>query len=413
MNGLETHASQTRKLVALACASLVALVACDGTGSPARPRAEVAESDDDDASPPIDDPAAAETTAEPAETPTQLGRACADGVRMPLGNAYTTLVCLPHLDAIHYWEAAAEWSAYDRAPVTVAILDLSFITDHPDIAPSVDITWNFLEAGCTTFDLGKSACRDVAPDVPERVPLPALGEEPIKLVHGTMLAGLIAGRGAPGRGIVGVNPSAKLDLFVRDLETDNLASLRFAVERRVDVISMSWPLGSQGGEKDVPEFRELLETATRQGTVVVMAAGNSRIDVDQRAVYPTRYSTIPGVIAVGSIDEDGDFYAQFSNYGPTYVELAAPGMAASSGGDFAEGRYSVQIGTSYSGPMVAGAVSRVVQYLKTKRAAYSAADVERLVLEGSATSPKLTRYFKDGRRLDMSTLLAHVKATLP
>lgn len=413
MNVRRTNGSTAGHLVTLACASLTSLVACDGAGASARPRADVAESYD---TPTLDDETPAEVPrppTAPTAAPGLTNRACAAGVRMPLGNAYATLVCIPHLDAIHYWEAAPEWSTYDDAPVTVAILDLSFITDHPDIARSVDMTWNFLEDGCTTFDLGKSACRDVAPDAPPRAPLPALGEEPIKLVHGTMLAGLIAGRGEPGRGIVGVNPSAKLDLLVRDLETDNLASLRFAVERRVDVISMSWPLGGQGGDKDVPEFKELLEAATRQGTVVVMAAGNSRIDVDQRAVYPTRYSTIPGVIAVGSIDDAGDLYAQFSNYGPEYVELAAPGMAASSGGDFAKGRYSVQIGTSYSAPMVAGAVSRVVQYLKAKRVTYGAADVERFVVEGSATSPKLTPYFKDGRRLDMSTLLAHMKAEIP
>jgi subtilisin family serine protease len=332
---------------------------------------------------------------------------------MPLGNAYTALTCLPQLDEINYWRAARGWSKYNAAPVTIAVLDLSFVIDHPDISKAVDFTWNFLQDGCASFDLTKSECRNVAPVVPNPPPAPAFGEEQVKLVHGTIIAGLIAGRGEPGNGVVGVNPSAKLDLFVRDLTTDNLTALRFAIERHVDVISMSWPLGSQGGEKDVPEFKELLETATKQGTVVVMAAGNSRLDVDQTPVYPTRYSTIPGVIAVGSLDLKGEFYAQFSNYGPDYVELGAPGTAASSGGDFVRGRYSVQIGSSYSAPIVAGAVSRVIQYLKSKNVSYTADDVERLLVEGSAVSPKLTPYFKDGRHLDMGTLLAHVEATMP
>lgn len=404
-----------RYLLALPLASLAGLAACDdSTGTPARPRIEV----DDGAYPPFSKPQAPPTgegdpQAEPQAAPPQPHRACAADVNMPLGNTYTELVCLPHLDSINYWQAAHGWSAYDAAPVTVALLDLSFIVDHPDIQKAVSMTWNFLREGCTTFDQTKTECRDVAPVVPEPPPVAAFGEEQIKLVHGTMLAGLIAGRGEPGKGIVGVNPSATLDLFVRDLYTDNLAALRYAVERKADVISMSWPLGTQGGEKDVPEFEELLETATQQGTVVVMAAGNSRADVEEQAVYPTRYSTIPGVIAVGSIDRSGDFYAQFSNHGPDYVALGAPGMGASAGGDFVRGRYSVQIGSSYSGPMVAGAVSRVIQYLRSKHITYTAADVERLLVEGSAVSPKLTPYFKDGRRLDMSTLLSHVQATHP
>lgn len=401
------------RLLGLTCASLVVLAACADDPAPA-PRKTVphdvapphAPPSSTDGTPAIDRPEAAATV------PPQPERTCAPGVTMSLGNTYPVLACLPHLDAINYWRAERAWAAYDAAPVTVAVLDLSFLVDHPDIAPAVDFTWNFLKEGCASVEPAKTSCRDVAPLVPEPPPAAAFGEEQIKLVHGTMLAGLIGGRGSPGSGIVGVNPSAALDLFVRDLDADNLKALRHAVERRVDVISMSWPLGSQYGEKDVPEFKELLETATQQGTVVVMAAGNSRIDVDQKPVFPTRYAELAGVIAVGSIDENGDLYAQFSNYGPSYVEIGAPGKGASSGGDFLQGRYSVQIGSSYSGPMVAGAVSRIVQYLKTKNVPYTAADIERHLTEGSPTSPKLTPYFKGGRHLDMAALLAHLDATI-
>src|SRR5262249_21223316 len=157
----------------------------------------------------------------------QPNRACASGVTLPLGNAYASLTCLPHLDEIGYWQAAPEWAKYDAAPVNVAILDLSFLVDHPDLSKAVDSTWNFLQDGCAEFDAAKAQCRNVAPAVPTPPPIAAFGEEQIKLVHGTMLAGLIAGRGEPGKGIVGVNPSARLNLFVRDLNTDNLASLRY------------------------------------------------------------------------------------------------------------------------------------------------------------------------------------------
>jgi subtilisin family serine protease len=370
------------------------------------------------------DPPHAESTAEensPGQPPAvtkdrpeiPVGRACAADAPLALGNAYTSLECLPQLDEINYWQVNREWAEYDDVPVTIAVLDLSFLVKHPDISNAIDMTWNFLTDGCAQYASGKNTCEGVAPTVPTPPPAAAFSEEQIKLVHGTMIAGLIAGRGKPNAGVVGVNPSARLDLFVRDMYTDNLAALRFAVERRVDVISMSWPLGAMAGDKDVPEFKALLETATKQGTVVVMAAGNSHVDVDKQAVYPTRYSTVPGVIAVGSVDSKGEFFAQFSNYGPTYVDLGAPGTAATSGGDFQGGNYSVQIGSSYSGPLVAAAVSRVIQYLKSKDIAYSAADVEQLVVEGSKVNSKLVPYFKDGRQLDMAVLLAHLKEAHP
>jgi subtilisin family serine protease len=365
----------------------------------------------------VEQPKAEVTPEEEDEAPSgargQADHACAPGVDLALGNTYATLACLPQLDQIGYWKAADTWAALDDVPVHVAILDLSFVTDHPDLARSVDFTWNFLDDGCGTVGPGQPRCRDVAPSVPQPPPPALLGEEQLKLVHGTMLAGLVAGRGEPGKGAVGVNPSAQLDLVVRDLDTDNLAALKYAAEQRFDVVSISWPLGSLNGEKDVPAARELIEQMTRQGTVVVAAAGNSAVDVDERPVYPTRYSTIPGVIAVGSVDPKGDLYAQFSNYGPEYVDLGAPGMAASSGGDFQGGRYSVQIGSSYSAPIVAGAASRVIQYLKSRDVPYTAADVEELLLEGSPTSAKLTPYFKEGRHLDMQALLAHLQAAHP
>ncbi len=406
----------TRHLLAfvLASASLTSLSACDDSppGSTTTEPRPVATDHNVPFPPAESGQGAAPAEAEGATTP-QPAPTCAADTSMPLGNSYAALTCLPQLDAIGYWQSAREWTTYDDVPVTVAVLDLSFLTEHPDIAGAVDMTWNFMQADCTAFDLGKGACRKVAPLVPRPPPPPASGEESMMLIHGTMIAGIIAGRGVPGQGVVGVNPSAKLDLFVRDMNTDNLSALRFAIDRHVDIISMSWPLGAQVGNKDVPEFKALLEAATEQGTVIVMAAGNSRVDVDHQPVYPTRYSSIPGVIAVGSVDANGDLFTQFSNYGPSYVDLGAPGTAASAGGDFQRGRYSVQVGTSYSGPMVAGAASRVIQYLKRKNASYTAADIERLVVEGSRSSPKLTPFFKDGRQLDMTSLLAHMKTSIP
>ena len=407
----------TRYLLAsvLASASLTSLFACDDSpprSTTTEPR-PVANDDNVPFSPAPAEPEQSPATVEGA-TPPQLARTCAPNTSMPLGNSYAALTCLPHLDAIGYWQSAREWATYDDVPVTVAVLDLSFLTEHPDIAGAIDMTWNFMEADCTSFDLAKGGCRKVAPLVPNPPPPPTAGEEPMILIHGTMIAGIIAGRGVPGEGVVGVNPSAKLDLFVRDVNTDNLSALRFAIQRHVDIISMSWPLGAMVGNKDVPEFKELLETATEQGIVVVTAAGNSRIDVDRQPVYPTRYSSIPGVIAVGSIDANGDLFTEFSNYGPSYVDSRRAGDG-SLGGRRLPARtlqradWDVVLGPDGRGRCLSRHPVPEAEERELHRRRHRAS--RRRGIEGRARSSR--RFFKEGRQLDMTSLLAHMKTTVP
>ncbi|MBX3233299.1 MAG: S8 family serine peptidase [Labilithrix sp.] len=345
------------------------------------------------------------TPAAPAEEAAAVApAACATAPKLATGHAYETVECPTQLGGINHWASANAWKKLDAVPVTVAVLDGAFNTEHPDLSGAFALTYNFAKPQCATYDAGDAACTNVSP--PPSPPAAQLGA----INHGTIISGVIAGRGEPGRGIVGVNPSAKILGVGRDASNDNLKALAWAVGQKPDVISMSWPLGPAPGEREVPAFEALLEEATAKGIVVVMAAGNTKTNVDDKALYPTRYSAIPGVIAVGAVDDDGAFFAQFSNYGPRYVDIGAPGKVISSGGDYATGRYSVQAGTSFSGPLVAAAASRVIQYLKDKDVTYTAADVERLVVEGSKADPKLEPYFREGRVLDMTTLHAHVTA---
>jgi len=400
--------ARTRKLrrplsLVILAALSTASIAC---GSDAAPEPPALPSDAPAAATPSD-PAAPVTPAPgemPPPAPSAASHACPAGTAMKVGNAYTKLDCLPQLDEIDYWNAAPSWAAFDAVPVTVAILDGAFVTTHADLGAAMAVSYDFAQPGCVPFSASNAACRVVTPTIGTT---PPTGQQLGQAIHGTVIAGVIAGRGAPGSGVVGVNPSASLAAIVRDVANDNLAALRFAVEQHVDVISMSWPLGAPPGEKDVPQFEALLQQATAQGTVVVMAAGNTRTNVDTTAIYPTRYSAIPGVIAVGSVIA-GQYAQEFSNYGPGYVDLGAPGLVASSGGDFQGGTYSVQKGTSFSGPMVAAAASRVVQYLKHRKVAFTAAQVESILVSGSKADPALTTYFKEGRVLDMTALYAWV-----
>ena len=93
-----------------------------------------------------------------------------------------------------------------------------------------------------------------------------------------------------------------------------------------DVISMSFPLGAPPGDSASADlktrFEELLKQAVSKGILVVMAAGNYSLDVNEKEIFPTRFSKIDGVISVGA--RDYGVLAKYSNYGTDFVGISAP-----------------------------------------------------------------------------------------
>ena len=197
--------------------------------------------------------------------------------------------------------------------------------------------------------------------------------------HGTHCAGIAAGtpcQSRQGRGIVGANPDARLvDVKVM---SDNgngddatiIRGISYAVVTGADIISMSW-----GGYAKGEGLREALENAS-QHCILVAAAGNEGLCItsghdslhgieNNAPSYPAAY---PFVLAVQATDEQGEI-ASFSNFdcdGPyqsTFVEnynydLRAPGVNMLSS---VPSGYNRLDGTSMSCPLVAGAISRLMQ----------------------------------------------------
>jgi subtilisin family serine protease len=100
--------------------------------------------------------------------------------------------------------------------------------------------------------------------------------------------------------------------------------------------------------------------------VVVASAGN---DGTCEPMFP---AALPGVVSVGAVGPDGPAF--FSNYGP-WVRACAPGVDLVStffrfaGADVAAGSgpdpdnfdgWAIWSGTSFSGPVVAGALARTM-----------------------------------------------------
>jgi len=166
--------------------------------------------------------------------------------------------------------------------------------------------------------------------------------------HGTAVASMIIGNDSLAPGVA---PSTDI-LSVRIADDNGLSDsfllakgIVAAVDSGVSLINIS--MGSFG---DSGIVKNAIAYANERGVLIFAAAGNNGT---QELTYPASNA---GVIAVGAVDAMGN-HLDFSNSG-TSVAISAPGYgvnAAWSGDEFA----SVS-GTSFSTPIVAGAVAAIM-----------------------------------------------------
>jgi len=149
----------------------------------------------------------------------------------------------------------------------------------------------------------------------------------------------------------------------------------------------------------------LKDAITRAGDadiLFVAAAGNGYgTDTDVTPNYPSAYDN-DNIIAVAALASDGSL-ADFSNYGATTVDIAAPGagivstVPGKSGGVFV-GKHAFYDGTSMATPHVTGAVA---MYASSHPGA-SAADIKAAILGSAAPTPSVAGKVLSGGRLDVS-----------
>lgn len=177
--------------------------------------------------------------------------------------------------------------------------------------------------------------------------------------HGTMVAGVAAATGNNAKGIAGSDWGTKI-LPIQALDDDSYGdtlsvgrSIYYAIEQGADVINIS--LGTAFQDDYV---REAVEAATAAGIIVVASSGN---DGCECIVYPARY---PEVLAVGALDTNSN-YAGFSSWGAE-LDLMAPGTNITSAtwtsGNQTAAYASGLAGTSFSSPMVAGMLTRMLSH---------------------------------------------------
>src|SRR5215471_7693174 len=110
---------------------------------------------------------------------------------------------------------------------------------------------------------------------------------------------------------------------------------------------------SYGGRGYSQALYDAISRANDQNILFVAAAGNNTSNNDVRPFYPASFD-LPNIISVAAINSTGAL-ASFSNYGPTTVDLGAPGEGILS--TFPGPGYGYDSGTSMATPHVTGAAA--------------------------------------------------------
>lgn len=271
-----------------------------------------------------------------------------------------------------------------KRPV-IAILDTGVDINHPDLKDNI---WtNEKEANGSDFedDDNNGYCDDVHGwDFIHNTAI--IGDGMDGNGHGTHCAGIAAAVGGNGIGITGANPNA-LILPIKVMDDDGtgdvatiVRGIDYAVASGANILSMSL-----GGSKSTAEY-QALSKAYAAYIPIVAAAGNSGKSIyDTRdpsgLLFPAAYDIVLGVMASGqngqragysNFDPDGPFYTQYANTDRNYsqkddtslgefwnYDLMAPGTGIMS--TLPGGKYGKLSGTSMATPLVAGALSRMLQ----------------------------------------------------
>ncbi len=234
--------------------------------------------------------------------------------------------------------------------------------------------------------------------------------------HGTNVAGIIAAQSNNSTGVAGVMGH---NIKIMTLKTQNSAGSAYIS----DIVSAIYYAQSNGahvinismvGYGNNAALLTALQTVTSANIFVAVAAGNDALTIStgSTATYavPAIYSaSINGMMTVGSIVANSTTKSSFSNTGPSYVEIAAPG----SGGLYfpnMTGTYSSGTGTSYSAPQVAGAAALVISFLRKNNITYTAADIENIIAQSATENSNLSSYFLNGRTLDLQNLKNYLRS---
>jgi subtilisin family serine protease len=207
--------------------------------------------------------------------------------------------------------------------IVVAVTDTGVDYNHPDLQANMwsnTLGIGGCAAGTHGFDVlaGESACDPMDTDS-------------VYGGHGTHVAGIIGAVGNNGVGVAGVNWTSSimavkwLDSESAGSTSDLLSALQMVVTAKqagvnVRVVNDS---SSFPGTASSQALESEISTLGANNILFVTAAGNSGEDDDTTPRYPCSYD-LANEICVAASDQN-DQLPSWADYGPSSVDLAAPG----------------------------------------------------------------------------------------
>lgn len=328
-----------------------------------------------------------------------------------------------HLAMLEAKAATSIASMATQGPtVTIAVIDTGIDTDHEDLK---NVMWvNNDEIPGNGVDDDKNGYVDDVNgyNFPQKKPSPKYGGTWSGYHHGTHVAGLAAaqdGNGAGGAGTAGTRARIMgLNVFGADsgaFSSDVANAIRYAADNGADVINMS-----VGGVGRNASYEAALAYAIRKGATIFAAAGNERRELgDGYSLSPAIFGKqFAGAVSVGSADSKDLVWSTFSNFSPTFVEIAAPGSEDSSEREgvlstYPNNKYMRIQGTSMATPVAAGGAALAIAMLRDRGYTPSPATIEGLMAASSRNIENLRQKVRDGRVMNLKLMAEFINKNYP
>ena len=224
--------------------------------------------------------------------------------------------------------------------------------------------------------------------------------------HGTHVAGTIGAVGDNGIGVTGVCWRCKIVpiKFINSAgagtESAAIAALQYALTVGVRLTNNSWG-GMSGGQA----LLDAIDACGAAGQLFVNSAGNTRWNIDAVLTYPQCYAS-PYIVTVAATD-GRDLMSTFSCWGPTQVDLGAPGSLIYSCRP--GNTYGNLDGTSMAAPHVTGVAALAWSLFPHA----SPQAIRALILSAVDTIPSMTGKVWSNGRLNAYRTLVRGDATPP
>ncbi|MDT0651161.1 S8 family peptidase [Autumnicola edwardsiae] len=227
---------------------------------------------------------------------------------------------------------------------------------------------------------------------------PTPDKEDVK--HGTHVAGIIAAQRNNNIGIDGVANNVEI-MAIRavpdgdEYDKDIALAIRYAVDNGAKVINTSFGKYFSAN----PEWvTDALRYAAENDVLIVNAAGNESIDLDQTSVFPNdQFPEAPeevsdSFLTVGALNFEygSELVSGFSNYGRTNVDVFAPGSKIWS--TTPNNEYEFLQGTSMAAPAVTGVAAMIRSYYPN----LSAAQVKEIIIQSGLSTKTMVMVGEQG-----------------